>query len=115
MSLHFQAPRPRILTLKLSKIFIDKTFNKYYIGQEAKMVTRETLKKELDNVHDKYLGVLLKIIKTFEFPDEEDEFIIWKGEDEDKSTLVEFFENSPLYDSGIDLERDKDFGREVKL
>jgi hypothetical protein len=30
-------------------------------------------------------------------------------------TLVEFFQKSPLYDSGIDLERDKDYGREVKL
>lgn len=32
-----------------------------------------------------------------------------------QSTLVEFFQNSPLFASGIDLERDKDFGREVIL
>jgi hypothetical protein len=34
---------------------------------------------------------------------------------ENKNTLIDFFQNSPLYNSGIDLERDKDFGREVKL
>jgi len=32
-----------------------------------------------------------------------------------KDTLVEFLRNSPLSDSGIELERDKDYGREVKL
>ena len=32
-----------------------------------------------------------------------------------KNTLVEFFQKSPLYDSGIELERDKDYGREVNL
>jgi len=35
--------------------------------------------------------------------------------EKDQGTLVEFFQNSPLYDSGIDLDRDKDFGREVIL
>ena len=39
------------------------------------MVTRETLKKEIDNVQDQYLGVLLKIIKTFEIPDKSDDFL----------------------------------------
>jgi hypothetical protein len=29
------------------------------------------------------------------------------------NTLVEFFKNSPLYGSQIDLERDEDWGREV--
>jgi hypothetical protein len=32
-----------------------------------------------------------------------------------KCTLVEFFRDSPLYASGIELERGKDYGREVKL
>ena len=32
-----------------------------------------------------------------------------------KCTLVEFFKDSPLYASGIDLEREKDYGREVNL
>lgn len=32
-----------------------------------------------------------------------------------KGTLVEFFKDSPLYASGIELERDKDYGREVNL
>jgi hypothetical protein len=77
------------------------------------MVTRETLKKEIDNVQDQYLVVLFKIIKTFEIPDESDDFV--EIENEPQNSLVEFFENSPLYDSGIHLERDKDFGREVKL
>ena len=77
------------------------------------MVTRETLKKEIDNVQDQYLVVLFKIIKTFEIPDELDDFV--EIENEPQNSLVEFFENSPLYDSGINLERDKDFGREVKL
>ena len=72
------------------------------------MVTRETLKKEIDNVQDQYLGVLLKIIKTFEIPDESDDFV--EIETEPQNSLVEFFENSPLYDSGIDLERGKDLG-----
>jgi len=30
-------------------------------------------------------------------------------------SLVDFFRNSPLCDSGIEIERDKDFGREVNL
>jgi hypothetical protein len=34
---------------------------------------------------------------------------------ENKNTLIDFFENSPLYNSGIDLERNKDFGREVRF
>jgi hypothetical protein len=69
------------------------------------MVTRETLKKEIDHVQDKYLGVLFKIIKTFEIPDESDGFV--EIENEPQKNLVEFFENSPLYNSGIELERDK--------
>jgi hypothetical protein len=77
------------------------------------MVTRETLKKEIDNVQDQYLGVLFKIIKTFEIPDESNDFV--EIENDPQNSLVEFFENSPLYNSGIDLERDKDLGREVKL
>ena len=43
---------------------------------------------------------------------------IIKNEEKDKTssgTLVDFFRNSPLYDSGIELERDKDTGREVIL
>ena len=77
------------------------------------MVTRETLKKEIENVQDQYLVVLFKIIKTFKIPDESDDFV--EIENEPQNSLVEFFENSPLYDSGINLERDKDLGREVKL
>ena len=77
------------------------------------MVTKETLKKEIDNVQDQYLGVLFKIIKTFEIPDESNDFV--EIENDPQNSLVEFFENSPLYNSGIDLERDKDLGREVKL
>ena len=34
------------------------------------MVTKELLKKEIDNVQDAYLVPLYKIIKTFEEPDE---------------------------------------------
>lgn len=30
-----------------------------------------------------------------------------------KESLVEFFKNSPIYASGSDLEREKDYGREV--
>ena len=75
------------------------------------MVTRETLKKEIDHVQDKYLGVLFKILKTFEIPDEPDGSL--EIESKPRENLVEFFENSPLYNSGIELERDRDFGREV--
>jgi hypothetical protein len=31
------------------------------------------------------------------------------------NTLVDFFKNSPLYGSQLDLERDNDFGREVEI
>lgn len=31
------------------------------------------------------------------------------------NTLVEFFKNSPLHGSQIDLERDEDWGREVEI
>jgi hypothetical protein len=34
------------------------------------MITKELLKKEIDNVQDAYLFPLYKIIKTFEEPDE---------------------------------------------
>ncbi len=34
---------------------------------------------------------------------------------EKTNTLVEFFRESPLYGSDIDLERDNDYGREVHL
>lgn len=37
------------------------------------------------------------------------------GTDEKKETLVGFFRNSPLYNSGIDMSRDLDYGREVNL
>jgi hypothetical protein len=81
------------------------------------MVTKEVLKKEIDNVQDQYLVVLYKIVKALEMKDQ------WKGfekisekqKNEDKNNLVEFFENSPLYNSGINLERDRDLGREVNL
>jgi hypothetical protein len=35
--------------------------------------------------------------------------------DKYENTLVDFFRESPLYDSGIDLTRGKDYGREVML
>jgi hypothetical protein len=35
--------------------------------------------------------------------------------EEMENTLVDFFQDSPLYDSGIELERDKDLGREIEL
>ncbi len=34
---------------------------------------------------------------------------------ETPNSLVDFFRNSPLCDSGIDLQRDQDTGREVNL
>ncbi len=81
------------------------------------MVTRETLKKEIDNVQDQYLVVLYKIVKALETKGQWENFVkkVKKQKKEDKNNLVEFFENSPLYNSGINLERDKDLGREVKL
>jgi hypothetical protein len=45
--------------------YINKTYDKYYIESEEKMVTREALKQEIDHIQDKYRGVLFKIIKTF--------------------------------------------------
>lgn len=66
------------------------------------MVTREALKNEIDNVQAQYLGVLFKIIKTFEIPEESQD--IGEIENEPRNSLVEFFENSPLYDSGIELD-----------
>jgi len=81
------------------------------------MVTRETLKKEIDDVQDQYLVVLYKIVKALKTKDQWENFVkkVKKQKKEDKNNLVEFFENSPLYNSGINLERDKDLGREVKL
>jgi hypothetical protein len=32
-----------------------------------------------------------------------------------KENLVDFFKNSPLYGMELDIERDKDYGREVEL
>jgi hypothetical protein len=73
------------------------------------MVTRDVLKNEIDHVQDKYLGVLFKILKTFEIADEPDDLVEIEGKSRDN--LIEFFKNSPLYNSGIELERDKDSGR----
>ena len=81
------------------------------------MVTKETLKKEIDNVQDQYLMVLYKIVKALETKDHWEDFVkkVEKRKKDDRNNLIEFFENSPLYNSGINLERDKDLGREVKL
>jgi len=38
-----------------------------------------------------------------------------KKQNASKGSLVEFFRNSPFFDSGIDLTRDKDTGREIIL
>lgn len=38
-----------------------------------------------------------------------------KKQDIKKESLVDFFKNSPLFDLELDLERDKDTGREVVL
>ncbi|MFW5751961.1 MAG: hypothetical protein ACOCW8_01340 [bacterium] len=38
-----------------------------------------------------------------------------KKNNQSPKSLVDFFRNSPLFDSGIDLGRDKDTGREVIL
>jgi len=75
------------------------------------MVTREILKREIDQVQERYLEILFKILKTFEYSDNSGDFI--EIEAEPQSDLVEFFENSPLYALKIDLERNRDFGREV--
>ncbi len=37
------------------------------------------------------------------------------NKEKQQGTLVEFFKDSPLYGSGIDLDRDKDYGREIIL
>jgi len=38
------------------------------------MITRERLKEEIDNVQDEYIIPLYKIIKTFEYSDDLNEF-----------------------------------------
>jgi prevent-host-death family protein len=43
------------------------------------------------------------------------EFERLKRRDRKKGSLAEFFANSPLRGSGIDLERKPDFGRKIKL
>ncbi|MFC2155521.1 hypothetical protein ACFLRB_03395 [Acidobacteriota bacterium] len=72
------------------------------------MVTREVLKKEIDNVQDQYLVVLYKIVKALETKDQWKDFekeIKKQKKEVGKNNLVEFFEKSPLYNSGINLER----------
>lgn len=32
-----------------------------------------------------------------------------------KESLAEFFMNSPLHNSGLEIERDQDFGRDIEL
>ncbi len=39
----------------------------------------------------------------------------WERRTKPKESLVEFFRNSPLYDSGIDLERIRDQPRDIDL
>jgi hypothetical protein len=48
------------------------------------MITRETLKREIDNVQDEYLIALYKIIKTFEHSTEPDNFKTEEGNRETK-------------------------------
>jgi hypothetical protein len=48
------------------------------------MITREILKKEIDNVQDEYLVPLFKIIRTFEEPDEYSDFETEKIESNSK-------------------------------
>jgi hypothetical protein len=38
-----------------------------------------------------------------------------EGKDSRQESLTDFFRRSPLYDSGILLEREKDYGREVQF
>lgn len=39
----------------------------------------------------------------------------WERRTRPKQSLVEFFRNSPLYDSGIDLERIHEYPRDIDL
>lgn len=47
------------------------------------MISKELLKREIDNVQDEYLIPLYKIIKTFEYPDDLDN-IEFEEEEEDQ-------------------------------
>jgi len=60
---------------------------------------------------------LYKIVKALEMGDQWKDLdkISEKQKNEEKNNLVEFFENSPLYNSGINLERDRDPGREEEF
>ena len=64
------------------------------------MVTRETLKKEIDNVQDQYLGVLFKIIKTFETRDKSDDFLEIENDRQEWFQFIDKFagclENDPI-------------------
>ncbi len=55
------------------------------------MVKRETLKKEIDKVQDQYLGVLFKIIKTFEIPDKSDDFLEIETDRQDWFEFIDKF------------------------
>ncbi|HLP46542.1 MAG TPA: hypothetical protein VK469_11365 [Candidatus Kapabacteria bacterium] len=48
------------------------------------MITKELLKKEIDNVQDEYLIPLYKIIKTFENPDEFNDIELEEEEENNK-------------------------------
>jgi len=48
------------------------------------MITKELLKREIDNVQDEYLTPLYKIIKTFEYPDDLDNIEFEEEEDDHK-------------------------------
>ncbi|MCX6582191.1 MAG: hypothetical protein NT166_18630 [Candidatus Aminicenantes bacterium] len=48
------------------------------------MITKELLKREIDNVQDEYLTPLYKIIKTFEYPDDLDNIEFEDEEDDHK-------------------------------
>ncbi|MCP4147293.1 MAG: hypothetical protein GY757_06035 [bacterium] len=50
-----------------------------------------------------------KVLVHVLIPDDEDMQI------KNRETFVEFLQNSPLCNSGLDLERENDFGREIQL
>ncbi|MCP4156354.1 MAG: type II toxin-antitoxin system Phd/YefM family antitoxin [bacterium] len=77
----------------------------------------KTYKAIINNEHLKWLEEkpvsLAKNKKVFAYviiPDEEENI-----KNKNQESLVEFFQNSPLCNSNLDLERDKDFGREIEL
>jgi len=75
----------------------------------------ETYRATLLNNQINWLGIMPKEFKTTKSYNVEIKIMEDELDSAPKNDLVEFFKNSPFYGVELDLERVKDYGRDIEL